>query len=116
MFTDHQPQSCLGFAGNNHILTPNLDQLASRGTYFDNAFVTTAICCSSRVGLLTAQHMMQLVFEQLFDLEADALEQHSLAMVTVHQAIRMHEDSECVTVAPSVSRIAAMDCSESGNW
>ncbi len=57
MFTDDQPQSCLGFVGNEHIRTPHLDMLAKRGTFFNNAFVTTAICCSSRACLLTGQHM-----------------------------------------------------------
>ena len=57
LFTDDQPKSCLGIAGNKEIKTPHLDQLARRGTLFDNAFVTTAICCSSRASILTGQHM-----------------------------------------------------------
>lgn len=56
-FTDDQPQTCLGIAGNTQIQTPHLDRLAQRGTYFTNAFVTTAICCSSRASILTGQHM-----------------------------------------------------------
>lgn len=57
MFTDDQPQNCLGIMGNKHIQTPNLDRLARRGTLFNNAFVTTAICCSNRASILTGQHM-----------------------------------------------------------
>lgn len=57
LFTDDQPQNCLGFAGNKKIKTPHLDRLAGRGTYFENAFVTTAICCTSRASILTGQHM-----------------------------------------------------------
>jgi arylsulfatase A-like enzyme len=34
-----------------------MDALARRGTFFDNAFVTTAICCTSRACFLTGQHM-----------------------------------------------------------
>ena len=56
-FTDDQPQNCLGVTGNDHIETPHLDALARRGTLFDNAFVTTAICCSSRASILTGQHL-----------------------------------------------------------
>ncbi len=57
MFTDDQPQNCLGVMGNNAIHTPNLDELARRGTLFNNAFVTTAICCSNRACILTGQTM-----------------------------------------------------------
>ena len=57
LFTDDQPQNCLGIMGNDHIKTPHLDALARRGTLFNNAFVTTAICCSSRASILTGQHL-----------------------------------------------------------
>ena len=57
LFTDDQPQNCLGVSGNKEIRTPHLDRLAERGIYFNNAFVTTAICCSNRASLLTGQHM-----------------------------------------------------------
>ena len=57
MFTDDQPQNCLGVMGNDQIQTPHLDSLARRGTLFNNAFVTTAICCSNRACILTGQHM-----------------------------------------------------------
>ena len=33
--------------------TPNIDYLASHGTYFPNAVVTTALCSPSRATLLT---------------------------------------------------------------
>jgi arylsulfatase A-like enzyme len=57
LFTDDQPQNCLGFQGNKDLKTPHLDGLATRGTYFNNAFITTAICCTSRASILTGQHM-----------------------------------------------------------
>lgn len=59
MFTDDQPQNCLGIMGNTAIQTPNLDRLAQRGTLFNNAFVTTAICCCNRACILTGQHMVR---------------------------------------------------------
>ena len=56
IFTDDQRWDALGYAGNEVIRTPNLDRLAARGTYFDNAFVTTSICCVSRASVLTGQY------------------------------------------------------------
>jgi len=57
IFTDDQPQICIGCMGNEHIQTPNMDRLAADGVLFTNAFVTTAICCSNRACILTGQHM-----------------------------------------------------------
>jgi arylsulfatase A-like enzyme len=57
IFTDDQPQNSMGCMGNQHIETPNMDQLAAEGSLFTNAFVTTAICCSNRACILTGQHM-----------------------------------------------------------
>ena len=52
LFADDQPPGCVGCMGNEHIKTPNLDRLARRGAVFQNAFATTAICCSNRACLL----------------------------------------------------------------
>ena len=57
MLTDDQRFDDLGCMGNKIIQTPNLDRLAADGVIFDNAFVTTAICCCSRASILTGQHM-----------------------------------------------------------
>lgn len=56
LFTDDQRWDALGYAGNPIVQTPNLDGLAKQGTYFENAFVTTAICCVSRASVLTGQY------------------------------------------------------------
>lgn len=55
LLTDDQRFDAIGIAGNKVIKTPNLDQLASKGTYFNNAFVTTPVCCASRASILTGQ-------------------------------------------------------------
>ena len=41
--------------GNNIIQTPQMDRLAYEGVLFENAFVTTSICYSSRASILTGQ-------------------------------------------------------------
>ncbi|GAB2800907.1 sulfatase [Rhabdobacter roseus] len=43
--------------GNPIIKTPHLDRLASGGVLFQNAYVTTSICCVSRASLLSGQYM-----------------------------------------------------------
>jgi len=51
--TDDQRWDALKYAGNPIIKTPNMDELARSGLYFQNAFVTTPICAASRASLFT---------------------------------------------------------------
>ncbi len=53
ILTDDQRWNALGFAGNDIIKTPNMDELARQGLYFQNAFASTPICAASRASLLT---------------------------------------------------------------
>jgi arylsulfatase A-like enzyme len=54
---DDQPYNGLGCTGNPLIKTPNVDRLAADGVLFEQAFVTTSICCCSRASIYTGQHM-----------------------------------------------------------
>ena len=56
LLTDDQRWDTLGVSGNSIIQTPNLDQLARQGVRFDNVFVTTSICATSRASILTGQY------------------------------------------------------------
>ncbi|KAJ6016305.1 Alkaline phosphatase-like alpha/beta/alpha [Penicillium herquei] len=49
----------LGCYGNTKIQTPHLDQLASEGTRFDQAFTSTASCSASRSVIYTGLHTHQ---------------------------------------------------------
>jgi len=53
ILTDDQRWDALGYAGNELVSTPAMDQLAKDGTYFKNAIVSTPICAASRATLLT---------------------------------------------------------------
>ena len=53
ILTDDQRWDALGIAGNTIIQTPQMDALATSGTYFKNAFSTTPICAASRASILT---------------------------------------------------------------
>ena len=55
LLTDDQRWDAMGAMGNKIIKTPNMDRLAREGTLFTNAFVTTAICCTSRASIFTGQ-------------------------------------------------------------
>jgi arylsulfatase A-like enzyme len=55
--TDDQPYNGMSCTGNPVLKTPNMDRLAAQGVLFDKAFVTTAICCSSRASIYTGQYM-----------------------------------------------------------
>jgi iduronate 2-sulfatase len=43
----------LGCYGDKTAITPNLDRLAKRGIFFNRAFCQQAVCCPSRLSLLT---------------------------------------------------------------
>ena len=57
ILTDDQRWDALGIAGNTIIKTPHIDELGSKGVLFKNAYVTTAICCTSRASILSGQYM-----------------------------------------------------------
>lgn len=56
LLTDDQRWDSLGCMGNPIVQTPNLDGLAKDGLLFENNFVTTAICCTSRATLFTGRY------------------------------------------------------------
>lgn len=53
ILVDDQRDDLLGCAGHPFIKTPVIDSLAARGVRFENSFVTTPICMSSRATILT---------------------------------------------------------------
>ncbi len=56
LFSDDQRWDAVGYVGNGTIHTPHLDRLAEEGVWFKNAFVTTAICMSSRGSVATGMY------------------------------------------------------------
>ena len=53
ILTDDQRFDAIGYGGNQFVETPQMDDLAKSGTYFNTAIVTTPICAASRASLLT---------------------------------------------------------------
>ncbi|ADE53260.1 sulfatase family protein [Coraliomargarita akajimensis] len=56
ILTDDHRADHVGFMGNDVVQTPNLDQLASEATVFDNAYVNSAICTPSRACYMLGQY------------------------------------------------------------
>ena len=54
---DQLRSDAVGFAGNPHVRTPNLDRIAGRGVIFDQMYVQSPVCMSSRACMLTGRHM-----------------------------------------------------------
>src|SRR5690606_17211036 len=46
----------LGFMGNQQVITPNFDELASRGVYFTSAYCAAPLCSPSRASIWTGQY------------------------------------------------------------
>jgi N-acetylgalactosamine-6-sulfatase len=55
ILTDDLGWGDLGCYGHPHIKTPNLDQLAKRGTLFTQFYVNGSVCSPSRVAFMTGQ-------------------------------------------------------------
>merc|ERR1711991_975715 len=54
--TDEHTRKVLRCYGNTIVQTPNLDQLAKRGTVFSNAYCNVPICVPSRASFATGQY------------------------------------------------------------
>ena len=53
LLTDDHRWDALGAMGNSIIRTPHLDRLSQQGVTFQNCFVTTSICMTSRASIFT---------------------------------------------------------------
>ena len=45
--------NAMSCAGHPHLVTPNIDQLAEEGVFFENMFCTTSLCSPSRASILS---------------------------------------------------------------
>ncbi len=55
ILTDDQGAWALGAAGNDEIITPNLDRLAAKGILFNNFFCASPVCSPARASILTGR-------------------------------------------------------------
>ena len=59
ILADEHRYDCLGAYGNKEIKTPNIDQIATEGVVYQNAFCTYPVCTPSRYSLLTGLYAHQ---------------------------------------------------------
>ena len=52
ILSDDQGAWAMGCAGNEEVITPNLDQLAATGFRFENFFCVSPVCSPPRASLL----------------------------------------------------------------
>lgn len=53
--TDQQAWDAVGYSGNEAVITPNLDKLASEGVNFSHAITPCAVCAPARTSILTGR-------------------------------------------------------------
>ena len=56
---DHHPTK-VGYRGDPHVKTPNLDKMAAQGTYFTRAYSNCPICGPCRASLMTGKYVHQI--------------------------------------------------------
>lgn len=60
VITDDQSWEHTSRAGSKAVATPNFDQIANNGIYFENAFANAPSCTASRSAIITGRPMWQL--------------------------------------------------------
>ncbi len=55
ILSDDQGHWALGSAGNDEIITPNLDKLAQNGVRYDNFFCASPVCSPARASIVTGE-------------------------------------------------------------
>lgn len=79
ILSDDAGYADFSFQSNRLVPTPNIDKIANQGVKFTNGYVTAAVCCPSRAGLLTGinqanfGHVYNIVQNVSYTLPLDSL-------------------------------------------
>ena len=106
IITDNQSPWTLGCYGNEDILTPNIDRLASEGIRFTNAFCSNPVCSPNRATLLTGLMPSQHGVHNWLGTEKPDAQMGSHAYCTIRE----------FTTLPQVLADTGYDCGMSGKW
>ncbi|MBQ8040118.1 MAG: sulfatase-like hydrolase/transferase, partial [Lachnospiraceae bacterium] len=55
LMSDQHRYDCVGFSQKYPVKTPNIDRLAEKGVWFNNAYCTVPTCCPARQSLISGQ-------------------------------------------------------------
>lgn len=79
ILSDDAGYADFGFQSKRLIPTPNIDRIASEGVIFTNGYVTAAVCCPSRAGILTGRnqakfgHVYNVVQGEKYTIPVDSI-------------------------------------------
>ncbi len=105
ILTDDQGWGDAGFAGHPYVKTPNLDRLASEGTWFRQFYVAATVCSPSRTAFMTSHYPSRhLIHGHISD------EQQNLA-----RSMPNWLDAE-VTTLPDLLKSAGYATGHFGKW
>lgn len=87
VYTDQQSADMMSCAGNAHLETPAMDELAETGVRFDRAYCTNPVCSPSRTSLMTGRFPSAVDVRSNEDARA-ATVQDSIASTGLGHALR----------------------------
>ncbi|MGL5019512.1 MAG: sulfatase-like hydrolase/transferase, partial [Luteolibacter sp.] len=104
IYTDDHRADALGCAGNSNLCTPHIDRLATRGTMFQNAYLSGsdsgALCMPSRAMLMTGRNFPRIAREGGWNLAP----QRTLPSVLREHGYRTHMTGKWHNGGPALSR------------
>ena len=80
-----------GYRGNHGVLTPNMDRLAERGTWFSRAYCQYPVCGASRASVMTGLYFHQLESKKL-QVKDDYVKEkvESMGSAMLHDYLKKH--------------------------
>ncbi|WP_020583116.1 sulfatase family protein [Endozoicomonas elysicola] len=79
--SDDLNYSGLSFTGNSKVKTPNIDSIFQDGVFFENGYVTHAVCAPSRAGMMTGRYQARFGYETLTSNDKDGVK-HDIGVDT----------------------------------